>query len=407
MNLSIVIPHYNRINLLLECLDSIVANNYPQELYEVIVIDDCSTQNISPITQYAKIKNYKFEQLKENSGTASAPRNHGIDIATGERLLFIDSDDKISNGFLQKGMALAEKGDCDIVVVKRVDRHASFYSSYKEDSHEISADDLDLLLDDNHIHSKFYRMGIIKKYGIKFDTNIKICEDYHFSLRVWPLLKTAGICVSESYIFMVADSIGLSRSKFGKNEVAYLISKIVHDIFELPEDVVSLDKKAKIINRVFKYSFSGRLIDSPKHLLRLKREIGGYLSLVKDFQLSERSRERLNVILDCPPDGRSKFADFEWKLDDAPTSEGRKILFRANNEEYWQAAPSEATAIGDGWMLGTDKRKGGYGIYRWNGNGWNRMPGAAIQIGGSYQRPWIINDSDVRYVWNGGTWKKA
>jgi len=62
-------------------------------------------------------------------------------------------------------------------------------------------------------------------------------------------------------------------------------------------------------------------------------------------------------------------------------------------------------AVGDGWVLGTDRHTGGYGIYRWNGFSWSRMPGAAVRIGGSYRQPWVINDSGTRYVWNGYEWR--
>jgi glycosyltransferase involved in cell wall biosynthesis len=402
MKLSIIIPHYNRVEALLACLNSIAANDYPQEFYEVIVVDDCSTQDIAAVIEYREIKNYRFERLPKNSGAASAPRNRGIDMAVGERLLFIDSDDEISNGYLKKGMELAEKGDCDIVTVKRINRFEEYYDDYKEDSSNI---DLESLLRDNHIHSKFYRAKIIEEYGIKFDTNMKRYEDYHFSLRIWPLFQTAGVCVSESYFFAASDAIGLSRSKFGKELVVYLIENVVRDIFKIPDSVASLDKKSKVVNRILMYVVAAVIIDSPESLLRLKQEIGSYLSLVKDFQLNGRSRERLNAILNCGPDGRSKFADFEWQLGE-PRGEGRAILFRSNSEENWQVAPGEATALADGWVLGADQRKGGHGIHRWNGSGWDRMPGAAMQIGGPYQRPWIIDDSGVRYIWHGGTWRK-
>ena len=72
----------------------------------------------------------------------------------------------------------------------------------------------------------------------------------------------------------------------------------------------------------------------------------------------------------------------------------------------WQIAPGTAVAIGAGWVLGTDRHRGGYGIYRWNGRGWSRMPGTAVRIGGSYQRPWVVNDRGVRFIWNGYDWQQ-
>jgi len=86
---------------------------------------------------------------------------------------------------------------------------------------------------------------------------------------------------------------------------------------------------------------------------------------------------------------------------------GYEILYRAPGRNRWQLAPGTAMAIGDGWVLGTDRHNGGYGIYRWNGYGWNRMPGTAVEIGGSYQRPWVVNDRGIRYDWNGYDWRQS
>ena len=67
-------------------------------------------------------------------------------------------------------------------------------------------------------------------------------------------------------------------------------------------------------------------------------------------------------------------------------------------------APGSATAVGDGWVIGTDRRGGGYGIYRWSGRGWNRVAGGAVDIGGSYEQPWVINNRGEQFYWNGYDW---
>jgi len=83
---------------------------------------------------------------------------------------------------------------------------------------------------------------------------------------------------------------------------------------------------------------------------------------------------------------------------------GYEIFFRYRDGRGWRRAPGSAMDLGDGWVIGTDRRRGGYGIYRWNGRGWTRMPGAGVRIGGSYNRPWIVNDRGQRYFWNGRGW---
>ena len=70
----------------------------------------------------------------------------------------------------------------------------------------------------------------------------------------------------------------------------------------------------------------------------------------------------------------------------------------------WRRMPGSATDVGDGWVIGTDRRHGGYGIYRWNGHGWSRVSGGAVQIGGTYEQPWVVNNRGEQFFWNGYDW---
>jgi len=92
-----------------------------------------------------------------------------------------------------------------------------------------------------------------------------------------------------------------------------------------------------------------------------------------------------------------------WKLGE-PYRGGYAVY--AGNRGYWERMPGAAIDVGQGWVIGTDRRRGGYGIYRWNGYAWNRVPGAAVSIGGNYERPWVINDRDEKFYWNGYDWDR-
>lgn len=71
----------------------------------------------------------------------------------------------------------------------------------------------------------------------------------------------------------------------------------------------------------------------------------------------------------------------------------------------WERVHGSAHAVADGWVIGTDRRSGGYGIYRWNGRDWQRVHGGAVEIGGSYEHPWIVNNQGERYTWTGVDWR--
>src|SRR5690554_2572883 len=93
--LSVIIPIYNAEEFLVRCLNSVVNQTY-QEL-EIILINDGSTDNSRSICEeYARIDSRILLLNKKNGGQSSA-RNAGLDIARGDYITFVDSDDYIDS----------------------------------------------------------------------------------------------------------------------------------------------------------------------------------------------------------------------------------------------------------------------------------------------------------------------
>ena len=92
MKLSIIIPYYNTLKETKE-LFKVLEPQLTNEV-EVIVIDDgCNCKELDNLKA-------KVIHLNKNSGNASIPRNKGLEIATGEYIGFIDSDDLVSNDYI-------------------------------------------------------------------------------------------------------------------------------------------------------------------------------------------------------------------------------------------------------------------------------------------------------------------
>lgn len=97
MFLSIIIPLYNTEDYIEECLDSVLAASIPKEDYEVIVIDDGSTDGSKALVEAYQNKHAGFNiklHSQENRGLGAA-RNIGIEKAKGDYLYFLDSDDRL------------------------------------------------------------------------------------------------------------------------------------------------------------------------------------------------------------------------------------------------------------------------------------------------------------------------
>ena len=115
--ISVIVPVYNVEELLPKCLDSLVNQTFDD--YEVIVVNDGSPDNSQKIIdEYYKKHPHIIKPLKKENGGLSSARNFGLKYASGEYILYVDSDDWVSNDMLKMMYETALKDDSDIVVCK-------------------------------------------------------------------------------------------------------------------------------------------------------------------------------------------------------------------------------------------------------------------------------------------------
>ena len=120
---SVIIPMYNAAEFIGECLDSLLAQTFQN--FEVIVVDDCSTDNsVEIVEEYAPKFNgrLRLEKTEKNSNTSgNVPRNIGVRLAQGDYIQFLDADDMILTNALETLYKAAIFYDADVVYT------ASFY----------------------------------------------------------------------------------------------------------------------------------------------------------------------------------------------------------------------------------------------------------------------------------------
>lgn len=103
IHISVIIPTYKPQAYLWECLDSMVAQTFPKEEFEVIlVLNGCAEPYKSDIEQYisAKMEGMHVQFLHTEQGGVSNARNMALDVAKGEYIAFVDDDDLISPNYL-------------------------------------------------------------------------------------------------------------------------------------------------------------------------------------------------------------------------------------------------------------------------------------------------------------------
>lgn len=109
---SIITPNYNCSRFIAETIESVLAQTYAN--WEMIIVDDCSTDNSYEIALNYSKKDSRIKVLKntKNSGAAFS-RNSALDIAQGEYISFLDSDDLWEKEKLEKQLDFMVNNNCD------------------------------------------------------------------------------------------------------------------------------------------------------------------------------------------------------------------------------------------------------------------------------------------------------
>ena len=122
VKISIVIPVYNGAPFIKRCFDRLIKQNF-KESFEIIIVDDASTDNSTKLIKRYKLSNLKLFSLPKNLGQ-SAARNFGIKKSVGEYIFFQDIDDLVSKKTFSTLYKIAKKENCDMVCsdFKRIEK---------------------------------------------------------------------------------------------------------------------------------------------------------------------------------------------------------------------------------------------------------------------------------------------
>ena len=116
MLLSIIVPVYNVEKYLRKCVDSLLTQDLPPEEYEIILVDDGSTDQSGTICDEYAAGHPIVKAMHQQNGGLSAARNNGVAVAQGRYVQFVDSDDYLEPNVLK---ALVEKMETDRLDVLR------------------------------------------------------------------------------------------------------------------------------------------------------------------------------------------------------------------------------------------------------------------------------------------------
>lgn len=177
MFFSIIIPVFNCEKYLYDCLDSCVKQDLPNNEYEILCINDGSTDtSINILNDYAK----KYRQIKvfsqENRGV-SAARNIGLDNAKGEYIMFVDGDDLIRANCLRNLKETLEEKPCARLRMGAYMGDSAGADRFKENPEDSTLSKLTLF---EVLWMSLLRRSIIEEYRLRFVEGITHHEDELF-----------------------------------------------------------------------------------------------------------------------------------------------------------------------------------------------------------------------------------
>lgn len=133
--ISVIVPVYNAEKSLNRCVDSILGQTY-REL-EIILVNDGSTDRSGEICDCYKKQDRRVRVIHKNNGGQSSARNAGLDIATGDYIGFVDSDDWIVDDIYEHCIEII--GDSDVVDFQCVHAYSHFVEIKLQADYEITA----------------------------------------------------------------------------------------------------------------------------------------------------------------------------------------------------------------------------------------------------------------------------
>lgn len=216
---SIIVPVYNGEKVIERCIRSLVGQTY--ENIEIIVLNDGSKDHTMQIlNKYEKLDSRVRVIDKPNSGVSDT-RNQGLQLATGDYVQFVDSDDWLPNDATQQLVAGMQQ-NCEMVICdyNRVVDNNIIVKGHIPEEGPISRTEFALYMmkaPANYYYgvlwNKMFRMDIIRKNELDFPQEIDWCEDLRFNLEYLQYVKQVYVLQKPLYYYVLTrGSLAQSRT---------------------------------------------------------------------------------------------------------------------------------------------------------------------------------------------------
>ncbi len=283
IKISVIMPVYNKKNYLKKSIGSVLDSDFDD--YELLCIDDASTDGSVEVLEEFKKKNDKIKLLYNECNCGAAfSRNKGIETARGRYIVFLDADDHLSKNALKEYYRLMEYKKAEMCFLKFANKskenHTGIVNAYHEVYTGMQLLDLFVQNDEEFMFAcgAVYGRSFIVENGLCFE-NLKIGEGGLFVLQA--LLKASRVIVSDyaGYFYNINESSTSRQAEAMSNSANGQLRQILFMFKNLTDDSKYMESKVHFLDWYIKKNIGG--------ILNLSRVDRGIISAGGSFDYDE------------------------------------------------------------------------------------------------------------------------
>ena len=306
--ISVIIPAYNCENTIGKCVDSLKEQSIGMDMFEVIIVDDGSSDNTKSILDDITKDFSNFRIISKNNGGVSSARNLGIKLAKGKYICFVDADDFVSPDYLKElvehtndesllmcGICILSKYTKKKIVPKNI-QHFNFKNKFH----------FFMYIYKKHLFEFIFNKIYIRDRIGYFNENVHLGEDILFNLDYLKKVQTVSFINLPLYYYVANfnSATHVFRSKEGI-EQAYLMCELYYFCITF-FDKIKIKMIRKEASRVLKHSF---LSPFEHHLSKDK-----IISIYDEWLSSKEIKECNKLFLLFDSSKNSAFVYKKYKL---------------------------------------------------------------------------------------------
>lgn len=272
MMYSFIIPAYNCQKYLTSCVESILSIQLNDADFEILLIDDGSTDRTAEICDELADKYLQIHVIHQQNAGVSAARNRGIQEASGEYLLFIDSDDTVNADKLSRILNDSRCMENDMTVFGMSFAYYHHGICYRRDELFYEYDGIMassewgnayfLLFQKNSlsaIWNKVFRKDIIMKYALSLNTSMFLYEDLDFVLRYMAHCGAIWNVPEAVYQYRQSEDEGNANRRIKRLASVNLFMQPIETSTDGLAEIVPAQERNALLQQLYLYVASGKV----------------------------------------------------------------------------------------------------------------------------------------------------